>query len=543
MVLGRVVFAAFILWSWLPVVTMAAYFAYPNQTQLIGDAFIKIDRTGRDDSRVVQAHDSDLRIGDRFSAASLSLGERLLLYAYAPASPGERLALRVDRGGASRSIVLRARAINWFSYEPPLVTALWVVTNVFNAVTMTIAGILALLRPGVLTGSLFFALFGILIGVVNPRPLPLPGLLCFSLFTVGYGFKAYCQWASVRCATRFPHGDAGPLAGPLLGAAGILAFLIGGISMVRNAAGVLYPIAAAPDTLISDNPGSLSFLAWTVGGTLIALLAVAAMLLRYRASPAEDRLKLRAVLIAIAVFAAYTAVQNASYFFVPFHNGATIFDALLELCGLVVFLVPITIFAAILRHRLLGIRFVIDRALVYSGLALILVAPLRLVNLALSNRFPHTRVTEIAEGAVALGLALSLDRLRAWIEQLLRWTLFRKREQSLETLAKLTHATTTAPDQATLAGLLQGCVDALDLTGARWAGTTVNGAPADPALVVGTLAFGGHRSGADIDAEEVRALKTFAAAFERAADRLDADRLRAEVALLRARLEEAVPQA
>jgi hypothetical protein len=522
---------------------MAAFFAYPNQTSIIGDAFIKIDRTSRDDSRVTQAHDSDFRIGDRFSAASLSLDELLLLYGYAPASRGERLALHVDRGRDSRTIVLHARAINWFTYEPPLATALWVVTNVFNAVTMTIAGILALLRPGILTGSLFFALFGILIGVVDPRPLPLPGLLCFSLYTAGFGFKAYCQWASVRCATRFPHGDAGPLAGPLLGAAGILALLIGGISMVRNAAGVLYPIAAAPDTLISDNPGSLNFLAWTVGGTLIALLAVAAMLLRYRASPAEDRLKLRAMLIAIAVFAGYTAAQNASYFFVPFHNGATIFDELLELCGLVVFLVPITIFAAILRHRLLGIRFVIDRALVYSGLALILVAPLRLVNLVLSNRFPHTRVTEMAEVAVALALALSLDRLRAWIERLLRWTLFRKREQSLETLAGLTRAAATAPDQATLSALLQGCVDALELTGARWTGTAANDTPADPALVVGTLSFGGHRSGADIDSEEIRALKTFADAFERAAERLDADRLRSEVALLRARLEDAVLQA
>ena len=521
---------------------MAAYFADPDQPALIGDAFIRIDRTGAYDSRVTQARNSDFRIGDRFSAAALSLNDVLLLYAYAPASLGERLTLIVNRGGVPRTIVLHARTINWFAYEPPLAIALWVVTNVFNALTMTIAGILALLRPGVLTRSLFFALFGILIGVVDPRPLPLPGLLCFSLYSLGFGFKAYCQWASVQCATRFPHGDAGPLAGRLLSAAGIVAFLIGIVSVVRNAAGVLYPIAAAPDALISDSSGSLSFLAWTVGGTLIALLAVTAMLLRYRASPAEDRLKLRAVLIAIAIFAAYTAIQNASYFFIPFHNGATEWDALLETGGLVVYLVPITIFAAILRHRLLGIRFVIDRALVYSGLALILVAPLRLVNLVLSNRFPHTRVTEIAEVAVALVLALSLDRLRAWIEQLLRWTLFRKREQSLETLARLTRAAGTAPNHATLASLLQGCVDALELTGARWTGGGANDVPADPALVVGALSFGGHRSGADIDSEEVRALKSFADAFERAAERLDADYLRAEVALLRARLgDEALP--
>ena len=72
--------------------------------------------------------------------------------------------------------------------------------------------------------------------------------------------------------------------------------------------------------------------------------------------------------------------------------------------------------------------------------------------------------------------------------------------------------------------------------------------PTDPALdvtlrfgrrEVGRLIFGAHRSGADLDPEEERALRVLAAEIERAAERIMADRLQSEVGELRARLAEA----
>ena len=149
------------------------------------------------------------------------------------------------------------------------------------------------------------------------------------------------------------------------------------------------------------------------------------MALRYRASSPDDRLKLRAVVLAVAVTFVYTTVNWLSFLFIPYHLGKTPIDELLAWGGLVVYLVPVTIFAAILRHRLLGISFVVDRALVYGGVALVLVAPLRLINVFLSARFPHTRVALYGEVAVAIVLALTIEPLRRFMELVLRRTIFR----------------------------------------------------------------------------------------------------------------------
>ena len=116
------------------------------------------------------------------------------------------------------------------------------------------------------------------------------------------------------------------------------------------------------------------------------------------------------MLIALAANAAVWALADLNYWAVPMHRGTTALDEAVVWSGLVVYLLPVTIIAAIVRHRLFEIRFVIDRALVYGGLALPLVAPLRLVNVVLAARFPHTRVAAVAEVVVAFGSPLRSSR-------------------------------------------------------------------------------------------------------------------------------------
>ena len=104
----------------------------------------------------------------------------------------------------------------------------------------------------------------------------------------------------------------------------------------------------------------------------------------------------------------------------------------------------------------------------------------------------------------------------------------------------MTRAADDAADEAAVAQLVAASADALALTGASLAPADL-----DPGLVVplhcgrreaGEIVFGAHRNGADLDPEEVRALRTFAAAVERALERLTLERLETEVTSLRERL-------
>jgi hypothetical protein len=544
---------AFVLWSWIPAVIAALGLAQPIQPAMSGDAIFVIDRVGTDDSRVSEARDSDFKAGDRFSAASLTLDGRLLIYGYRKAQLSDRLALRVLRRGVPQTVIVRPRFVNWLGSMGPLDIALWVLKVVLNALMMTAAGTLALARPGALTRSLLFGLFGTLINVVDPRPIALPGLAMFLIITGGYGFWWYCLWESVRFATRFPDGESGAHGRPLLAIAGAIALLAGSWAMFRNSAGVLYPIDAVSHVVISDGLDSLVRTLFIAANVAIALLAFMAVALRYRSSSDDDRLKLRALLLAFAVVFAYQGAWWLDYLLVPMHRGTTPLDDVVSWSGLVAYLVPGTIFAAILRHRLLGIRFVVDRALVYGGLALLLVAPLRLTNVVLAARFPHTRVAGFAEVAVAIVLAISIDRLRRFIESLLRHTIFREHERVLEEVAEFTREANEVTDRESLERLVQAVGNALALTAAAFlddesdARTLVP--DGDPALVVplregrrsaGRLIFGAHRNGSDLDPQEQRALQRFAATAERALERLTLEQLRAELNTLRGQREQSV---
>ena len=534
---------ALVLWSWYPVASAGFILARPTQLVLGGDATIQIDRHGEYDSRISGGRNSDFKIGDHFSAASLSFADRLTLYGYQAARAADAVAVRVLRDGVGQTIVVRPRSIDLLrsTVGGPLDVALYLVTTLLSAVAVTCAGTLALRRPGVLTTSLLLALFGGLINEVSAWPF-VTGFAGFLIIWLGYGFWWFCSWQFVHFATRFPDGQAGTRARPLLLIAGLIALAAGALGMLRYCAGLFYPIAAVPNFLVSDGLDSPARTFYVVANAALPLLAVVAMVLRYRAAPEVDRLKLRSVVLAIAVIFFYTTFNWLSFLIIPYHLGKTPVDELLAWCGLVIFLVPVTIFAAILRHRLLGISFVFDRALVYGGLALVLVAPLRLINVFLSARFPHTRVALYGEVAVALALALTIDPLRRFMELALRRTLFRAHEHGLQQLDALIRAADDIVDEAALERLVAASADALVLTSASLAPTVL-----DPSLVVplhcgrraaGHISFGAHRNGADLDPEEVRALEKFSASIERAIERLALERLETEVASLRERLGE-----
>jgi hypothetical protein len=551
--LGRVLVLVLIVWSWVPVLTTSIYYARPIVSILDGDAIITIDRAGSDDSRITSASTGAFRVGDRFDASSIPFARRLLLYGYGYARQSDRVVVGVLRAGRRRGIVLRPEPYNVFTGFAPISVALWTLTAFLSALTMTATGALVLARPGILTRSLFLAFFGLLVGAVDPRPLPDPsaGWAVFLVLTCGYGFQAYCSWNGVRAATLFPDRLPGTHARTLLWMSGVLAVATGWWAMFRNSAGVLYSIGSTPDWLVSDSPTSAARALYFAAVIALNLLTALALALRYRGSPAEDRLKVRAVLAALAANAVVTTFVQIEQLVVPFHRGTTMLDEAVAWSGLVVYLLPVTIIAAIVRHRLFGIRFVLDRALVYGGLAVLLVAPLRLVNLLLAARFPHTRVATVAEFIVALGLAVTLEPLRRVVERIVRAVLFRKHGRALADLAQLGVTARAAPTTEHLAALVTTAGERLDLAGAALVFETddtphhVVDLPLDPALDIalrfgrrdlGRVLFGAHRNGGDLDPAEDLALRKFAAEIERAIDILVADRLQAQLGELKALL-------
>lgn len=560
-----------------------------------GGAYIAIDVRDGYDSRVTEVAKPgphSWKVNDRFLAASLPFEKRLQLYGYEQISPSDRLDVTVLRDGQREALQLPPTVVNRWSEWQAADNARDLTLAIIGFAALAVAAWLVIVQPGAMTWSFYLFTFGIFFwpGLYG---WPLPGLVVFASNTLAYAIDVLCLWGFVQFCARFPDGRVFRVVQPLLWISGIIAALLSLYAVIRNSAGVLYPIADLPGFVINDS-ASLSTLFWSGSYIAVYALGALALALRYRAIDAADRAKIRTVVLALGVWAAAAIAGEAIHYVQPPHRSPTVIDELFAWSSVCYVFVTASVVYAALHHRVFNIRFVVNRALVYGLLTALLVGALKIFDLISSRELSQSRLAFFFELLVTMAFAVSLDRLRAVTDLFLRNVLFRGRERSLQTLGRIRAAISGVRKADTIDTLLTvECCTALSLTSAaifrldgdmlrRHAATAWPAESADmidpetilaielrtqglpvridegtvaalnlpigaacPAVAIPTLSggelsmlalYGGHTTGEDIDPDELRALTEVVEAAAHAYEHLQAVALKDEVIHLRAAL-------
>ncbi len=224
------------------------------------------------------------------------------------------------------------------------------------------------------------------------------------------------------------------------------------IAMFLTIAGVLTltAINSIPIAFGIDPLGALGDGAWenalVAGFFVVQLIFVAvAAALGSRIADATDRARLRWLAVSFGIGFAGLAVAVG-----------------LELAGVPEqrwFLVPMTLLAiplgstyAILRHRVIDVGFVVNRALVFATVSGIIVFAFAMLEFVLGKylvSFGHVQ-SIVLEAALALAIALTINRLHVRVDRFVDSVLFRQRHLAERALRRVTRETAYFTDPSAL---------------------------------------------------------------------------------------------
>lgn len=509
------------------------------------------------------AADAGLLNGDRIVFSGTPAAQRTLLVhprRYKPV--GTRLDLAVSRGGRLIPVILYSRAA---TDRVVVAAAALAVTLVFVGV----GGALVLMRPGGVTWPFLLMSFGYVISEYGAVPSRNASLIALNAIlvaaSVGLAF-----WAGGWFIINFPEG-----------------------SRTRwDPAFRAFTILFAPVVALLQYFGSTVAYYVAVGLMTACILAIAVV--RYFEGGA-DRSRTLWVLVgvvigfsAVGLHAVLSVLDPAG--FPPSVAGAAI--------SLVPVALPLAVAYAVLRHRVIDVRFALSRALVYGTLTSGLVVFFSFVEWLIGKKLEATRLAFYVDLAAALGVGFWFNVMHQRVERVVESALFRQQRRAEQRLERVVRAIPHAEAARTVdAFLCDDPAEAYELTSsavfrrtddgaaferihaAGWqAGDIARIAAAEPliahlatgdeslaladvhrpldarypagaaapilavpisarARLIGFTLYGTHRGGEALNPDERHMLHRLAVAAAAAYDHLEAEELRCEVERLRARAE------
>lgn len=138
-----------------------------------------------------------------------------------------------------------------------------------------------------------------------------------------------------------------------------------------------------------------------------------------------------------------------------------------QVVGYAVVMMPISVAYAVLRHRVLDVNFVLNRALAYGILSIFVIAIVSLLDWTFSRIVSERHLAVVAELGVTICVGFLLDRINKFIEMVVERIFFRSRRAAESYIKKVAAALPYATDeQAVSEGLTQAPGDALRLVAA-----------------------------------------------------------------------------
>jgi DNA-binding SARP family transcriptional activator len=314
--------------------------------------------------------------------------------------------------------------INVSGWEVP-----FVLISVLAFLICAIAGAFVVLaRPSPLTWSFFLFCIGQLLPIVGPQwfleTLPMP--LGFVLQLVRGALVVIGLFALLYFALHFPSGEARGWQKRVAQLVPLVAFAY----VAYNCYGWLsdfYPLS--PGT-------SQSVLVDIAIRFSIVLVSVIAVIGTYRASAPEQRQRLKwavlGIILGYGAMLGRSILLDAQWFFQS--------DAM-EYCGFALvlggFLAPLAIAYAILKGRVLDIRFVASRAIVYFIITSLLAVALAATYWVTGLLLQHTRVASFVQLVIAVALGVAFYRAYRQLDSQINRVLFKHRYQAQEHLERL----------------------------------------------------------------------------------------------------------
>ncbi|HET9096068.1 MAG TPA: PDZ domain-containing protein [Candidatus Baltobacteraceae bacterium] len=319
-------------------------------------------------------------------------------------TPGSRVPLLVN---GTRAVTLTARSTPAVYKDFPWIAA------AIRLAFLLVAALLAWRRPEDRAARplvVFLACYGLLISLANGvMPVPLLSVAVFvmgqsALFAIGTAAAAFF-------AARFPSGVA--RAAPQ--ALARVALALGVLALALEVGATWLPRTPA---LIS-NLTAVVFTAWI----LIGLVVAATLVTAYVQGAPSERQRRRWVFLIVGVGLCGPLIDVATLALFGYN---VIVD---QLMLLPLALLPFGLAYVILRHRVIDVGFVINRAVVYTGVSVIVVGVFVVVETLLAKYVQNaSHVTSTAvELAVALGLGFSIRYVHARVDHFVDTVIFRER--------------------------------------------------------------------------------------------------------------------
>ncbi|MBV8163232.1 MAG: hypothetical protein JOZ91_03090 [Candidatus Eremiobacteraeota bacterium] len=393
---------------------------------------------------------SPIHIGDRIELPS-TVHDRLTLVGPLMPGIGERVRLTIQQGNARRKVTLVADA----TVPGTLAFRLSQLVLQIGFLNWLIVGAaLVLLRPSRLTWSFFVLGVGMIWPIAGSYPsfvptdwvVPILVLSIISCMAALMGFLIF--------SLRFPSDAVSGWRRRVDAMTPLLFIVYSSLTLGVN----LAPIFIGPSAAWWEDPVSTALVCSL---PIIAIVAFASFMGNYRSSQGLERERMRWVVVGLSCWAVSITCW-AWFFFVSSEYSAA---RSLSYTGFIV--LPLTVAYAVIRHRVIDVRFVVSRAIVYAAIAALVVIVVVILDWLFSTRFTNSRLQTAAYAGMALLLGLSYNAARQRIERAVDSLFFRQwrrtKEKAEVISALLRHATATSD---LYQPLTQGLAEAFSLESA-----------------------------------------------------------------------------
>ena len=363
-----------------------------------------------------------IRLGDRVDRPR-SLRDRLALTDMIAPRQGERMTLSVHRGSHRRILTLVASPFKRLTVIDSL---LFLLKHISMLVYVVVGLVLVMLRPTKMTWGFYLIAIDVVLTLGDDRfftyaPLAwLVQMLDRIIFPAGIaGFLIFCS--------RFPQNAPTGWRNTIDALAPYVFFALAAIAVADYVLHVAFWWPAQL-VLMLDYAAPLSILACFVVGTL-------SLMITYFGARGLDRQRLNWVALGVL----FTLVASAFDLIGPpqFASPPSLVARALDLLYVPL---PLAIAYAVIRHRVIDVRFVASRALAIGVIGFVVTAIVVGIDWLFSIRLPNSRLETAAYALVALLVGFSLNAARQRVGKSIDFVFFRQWHRTQEEATKIADA-------------------------------------------------------------------------------------------------------
>lgn len=234
-----------------------------------------------------------------------------------------------------------------------------------------------------------------------------------------------------------------------------LSYASAGSAALYGMAGIVGPWTLTADPTQTWYAGTIPQLVANALPYFFSLLCLLATISQTRGA---ERARISWASASLGLFYIYWVVWGA----VPAFDPAFSSRLLLYVGNVVGFIAPIGLTYSLLSRRLLDVGFAINRAVVFSGVSIVIVGIFVLVEWMLSEWFSHaSHTTNLTIAAAAtLGLGLSVRAIHLRVDRVLDQVFFRKRHDDEKAIRTLAHEAADITEPSALLRLIKETLEA-----------------------------------------------------------------------------------